>query len=661
MAHPPQGGPYRGMSAEEKANAPKLTKALALRILSYLGPYKFKFILVIVAVLLSAALGVVPSLLTGRMVDDGLIAGNFRVLVQLIIASFLVTVVSNGLGFFETWLNTSIAQGIIYDLKTQMYAHFQQQPYQYFVESKQGEIITRMTGDVNGIQSVVSSTLTNSIKNIGTVVVSVVALFQCNWVLALTGMALVPFFILPTRVTGKRRWTIARESQEKYDEANQILGETLSESGILLVWLFGRQKKEAERFKGVSSDLYSLSIREMLAGRTFFMFMTIFTNFGPLLLYLVGGILMLRMKGGPQVTVGDITAAIAILGRIYRPVNELMNVSVDLTRSLALFERIFSTLDMTPPITDKSNAVPPAKIRGELEYDRVRFSYKADSPEILKGITFHVEPGQTYALVGSSGAGKSTLISLVPRLYDVNAGAIRMDGMDLRDWPLQELRSHIGFVTQDTFLFNDTIRENLLYAKEDATDAELLDAIERAGLGDFVRSLADGLGTYVGNRGVRLSGGEKQRLSLARVILKDPEVILLDEATASLDSVSESKIQEALAPLLREKTALVVAHRLSTILDADQILVLKDGVICAAGRHAELIESSEEYRTFYETQFRSGEDEADAADGRSAGSDQRALQSRRPYDELSEAEKAALSWRRSMGRWSTEGDAESYY
>lgn len=660
MAHPPHGGPYRGLTEEEKANAPKLTKALALRILSYLGPYKFKFTLVILVVLLSAALGVVPSLLTGRMVDDGLIAGNFRVLVQLIIASFLVTVVSNGLGLFETWLNTSIAQGIIYDLKTQMYEHFQRQPYQYFVESKQGEIITRMTGDVNGVQSVVSSTLTNSIKNIGTVVVSVVALFQCSWVLALTGMALVPFFILPTRVTGKRRWTIARESQEKYDEANQILGETLSESGILLVWLFGRQKKEAERFKGVSSDLYSLSIREMLAGRTFFMFMNIFTNFGPLLLYLVGGILMLRMQGGPQVTVGDITAAIAILGRIYRPVNELMNVSVDLTRSLALFERIFSSLDMVPTITDKGDAAPPETIRGELEYDSVRFSYKEDSPEILKGISFHVEPGQTYALVGSSGAGKSTLISLVPRLYDVNAGAIRMDGKDLRDWPLQELRSHIGFVTQDTFLFNDTIRENLLYAKADATDAELLDAVERAGLGDFVRGLADGLDTYVGNRGVRLSGGEKQRLSLARVILKDPEVILLDEATASLDSVSESKIQEALAPLLSVKTALVVAHRLSTILDADKILVLKDGVICAAGKHAELIESSEEYRTFYETQFRSGE-EAEGADSRNAGSDKRALQSRRPYDELSDAEKAALSWRRSMGRWSTEGDAESYY
>jgi ATP-binding cassette subfamily B protein len=259
-----------------------------------------------------------------------------------------------------------------------------------------------------------------------------------------------------------------------------------------------------------------------------------------------------------------------------------------------------------------------------------------------------VEPGQTYALVGSSGAGKSTLISLVPRLYDVNDGAIRMDGMDLRDWPLQELRSHIGFVTQDTFLFNDTIRENLLYAKEDATDAELLDAIERAGLGDFVRSLADGLGTYVGNRGVRLSGGEKQRLSLARVILKDPEVILLDEATASLDSVSESHIQEALAPLLKEKTSLVVAHRLSTILDSDCILVLKDGHIVASGKHAELIASSEDYKTFYDTQFKTG-DEAQSQR-------RRALREQR-----TEAEVSALAWRRSQGHWQELGDFESYY
>ena len=655
MAHPMPGGPYRGMSAEEKASAPKLTKQMAARIFSYLGPYKFKFALVVVIVLVSAALGVIPSLLTGRMVDDGLIAGNFKVLVELIIASFLVTVVSNALSLLETWLNTSIAQGIIYDMKTQMYENFQKQPYQYFVESKQGEIITRMTGDVSGVQSVVSGTLTNSIRNIGTIVVSVVALFQCNWVLALTGMALVPFFILPTRVTGKRRWLIARDSQEKYDEANSMLGETLTESGILLVWLFGRQKREYDRFKEISSDLYRLSIREMLAGRMFFMFMNIFTNFGPLLLYLVGGILMLRMEGGPQVTVGEITAAIAILGRIYRPVNELMNVSVDFTRSLALFERIFRTLDMVPDIVDKEGATAPEDIRGEIEYEDVRFSYKNDSPEILKGISFHVKPGETYALVGASGAGKSTLISLVPRLYDVNSGAIKMDGKDLRDWPLQELRDHIGFVTQDTFLFNDTIRANLLYAKPEAQDDELMDACRRAGISEFIESLADGLDTLVGNRGVRLSGGEKQRLSLARVILKDPEVILLDEATASLDSVSESHIQEALEPLLKEKTSLVVAHRLSTILDSDRILVLQDGFICDAGTHAELLENSEAYRTFYETQFKAGEEEEPK---------QRALRDRHSrFDDIEDPDvrTAALSWRRSQGRWQDEGDFESYY
>lgn len=646
---PPHPGPYRGLTDEEKAAAPKFTKELGLRILSYLRPYKLKFFIVIVVVLLSAALGVVPSLLTGRMVDDGLIAGNFKVLVELIIASFLVTVVSNALGLFETWLNTSIAQGIIYDMKTEMYAHFQKQPYQYFVESRQGEIVTRMTGDVNGVQSAVSTTMTNSIKNVGTIIVSVVALFQCNWVLALTGMVLVPFFILPTRVTGKRRWVIARESQEKYDEANTILGETLSESGILLVWLFGKQKKEYDRFKGVSSDLYRLNIKEMLAGRSFFMFMNIFTNFGPLLLYLVGGILMLRMQGGPQVTVGEITAAIAILGRIYRPVNELMNVSVDFTRSLALFERIFQTLDMVPSIVDREGAEAPAVIRGDIEYDDVHFAYKEDSPEILQGVSFHVQPGETYALVGASGAGKSTLISLVPRLYDVLGGAIRIDGKDVRDWPLQELRKHIGFVTQDTFLFNDTIRANLLYAKPEASDEELMDACRRAGIADFIEELNDGLDTFVGNRGVRLSGGEKQRLSLARVILKDPEVILLDEATASLDSVSESHIQEALAPLLKEKTSLVVAHRLSTILDSDRILVLKDGHIVASGKHAELIESSEDYKTFYDTQFKAGQDEAQSKR-------RRALREQR-----TEAEVSALAWRRSQGHWQELGDFESYY
>ena len=648
MAGPPHG-PYRGLTDEEKAQAPKFTKELGFRILSYLRPYKLKFFIVIVVVLLSAALGVVPSLLTGRMVDDGLIAGDFRMLVELIIAAFVVTVVSNALSLVETWLNTSIAQGIIYDLKTQMYAHFQRQPYQYFVESRQGEIVTRMTGDVNGVQSAVSTTMTNSIKNIGTIIVSIVALVHCNWILALTGLAIIPLYILPTRVTGKRRWLIARDSQEKYDEANTILGETLSESGILLVWLFGRQKKEYDRFKGVSSDLYRLNIREMLAGRSFFMFLNIFTNFGPLLLYLVGGILMLRMQGGPQVTIGEITAAISILGRIYRPVNELMNVSVDFTRSLALFERIFQTLDMVPNIVDKEDATAPENIRGEIDFDGVRFAYNAEQgPEILKGLSFHVEPGETYALVGSSGAGKSTMISLVPRLYDVLSGAIRIDGKDVRDWPLQELRKHIGFVTQDTFLFNDTIRANLLYAKDDASDEELMDACRRAGIADFIEELKDGLDTLVGNRGVRLSGGEKQRLSLARVILKDPEVILLDEATASLDSVSESHIQEALAPLLKEKTSLVVAHRLSTILDSDCILVLKDGHIVASGKHAELIESSEDYKTFYDTQFKAG-DEAQSQR-------RRALREQR-----TEAEVSALAWRRSQGHWQELGDFESYY
>ena len=648
MAGPPHG-PYRGLTDEEKAQAPKFTKELGLRILSYLRPYKLKFAIVVVVVLVSAALGVVPSLLTGRMVDDGLIAGNFRVLVELIIAAFVVTVVSNALSLVETWLNTSIAQGIIYDLKTQMYAHFQKQPYQYFVESRQGEIVTRMTGDVNGVQSAVSTTMTNSIKNIGTIIVSIVALVQCNWILALTGLAIIPLYILPTRVTGKRRWLIARDSQEKYDEANTILGETLSESGILLVWLFGRQKKEYDRFKGVSSDLYRLNIREMLAGRSFFMFLNIFTNFGPLLLYLVGGILMLRMEGGPQVTIGEITAAISILGRIYRPVNELMNVSVDFTRSLALFERIFQTLDMVPNIVDKEGATAPKTVRGEIEFDDVRFAYKEDGPEILQGISFHVKPGETYALVGSSGAGKSTMISLVPRLYDVLSGSIRIDGKDVRDWPLQELRDHIGFVTQDTFLFNDTIRANLLYAKGNASDEELMDACRRAGISEFVEGLADGLDTYVGNRGVRLSGGEKQRLSLARVILKDPEVILLDEATASLDSVSESHIQEALAPLLKEKTSLVVAHRLSTILDSDRILVLKDGHIVASGNNAELLETSEDYRTFYDTQFNAGEEETKSQR-------RRALR-----EERTESEVSALAWRRSQGHWQELGDFESYY
>ena len=589
--------------SEKPAKKPTLSKELFVRIASYMKPYTWKFVIVLLVVLVSSILGIVPSILTGRMIDDGLLAENYGLLVELVILSLVLTVFSNVLGIVETYFNTAIAQGIIYDVKNEMYTHIQNMSYAFFTDSKQGEIITRMTEDVNGVQQVVSSTMTKSIKNVGTVVIAAVALFKYNIILAIVGIMIIPLFILPTRATGQRRWAIAREIQSRFDDSNQVLNDTMGESGALLVKLFNKQDYEYDRFKDISKDIYSLSIKETLTGKIFFITLNIFTNFGPLLIYLVGGFLMLRHPIGNPVTVGEITAVIALLNKMYRPVNELMNVGVDITRSLALFERIFEYLDKIPDIKERDGAIAPERIEGNIQYDNVSFHYK-NNADVLKDVSFTLDKGKTFAFVGSSGAGKSTLISLLPRLYDVTDGAVLVDGTDVRDYTLSSLRENIGFVTQDTYLFNDSIKNNLVYAKQDATDEEIESACKRAGIYDFIMSLPKGFDTVVGNRGVRLSGGEKQRLSLARVILKDPPVLILDEATSSLDSVSESYIQEAIKPLLVEKTSLVVAHRLSTILDADEIFVVENGTIKEHGPHRELILRSESYQKFFNTQFK---------------------------------------------------------
>ena len=605
---PPPGGGMRGpgrhrpLTDEEKRQAPRLSGALLKRIFSYMTPYWAQLLLVMLIILVSAGLGLLPSILTGRMIDEGLIGANLDVLIQLILLSLLVTVVSNLVHIFQSYLNATIAQNISYDMKNQMYAHLERMSHRFYTNRPQGELITRMTSDISGVQSVIATTMTGLLSNVAVLVTSLVAMYQINWVLATLGVLLLPFFVLPARLVAGYRWKIASRTQEKWDEMNQVLNETMSVSGQLLVKLFNKEETEYERFRSINGETRRLSIRETVASGWFRMAIDTFIGIGPLLMYLVGGLLMLKWQITPDLTVGAITVMVTLLHRMFRPVDQLLNIGVDVTRSLALFARIFEYLDIEPEVADRPDAQAPAVINGDLAFEHVAFSYNTEK-QVLRDVDFAVERGKSVAVVGTSGAGKTSLISLIPRLYDVTGGRITVDGIDLRDLKLETLRRNIGMVTQDTYLFNDTIRANLLYAKPDATVEELEDACRKANIHEFIMGLPNGYDTVVGNRGLKLSGGEKQRVSLARVILKNPPILLLDEATSSLDSISESAIQDAIQPLLRDRTSLVVAHRLSTVLSADEILVIEDGVIAGRGPHRRLVEESPRYRELYETQF----------------------------------------------------------
>ncbi len=603
MAGPGRGmGPRGFLTEEEKQNMPQVSKDLILRILSYLKPYWFQFLLVFAAILLSAVLGLLPSIITGRIVDEALVGRNMRLLIQLLLMAFVTLAASQVISVLESYINAWISQRIIFDMKNQMYDHLQHMPHAFFTSEKQGNIITRMNTDISGVSSVISGTLSSIVSNIATVVTTLVALFSMSWKLAIVGIVVIPLLILPTKSVGKTRWKILNESQAKSDELNQLINETLSVSGSLLVKLFTREQREYERFVSVNEEVTQLQLKEQRSGKWFRVIMGMFTQIGPLLIYFAGGYLIIS-ETDSSLTVGVITATVALVNRLYRPIESLLNIHVDFTRSLSLFSRIFEYFDMENPIVSPENGQKPDVTNGDIVYDHVSFSYDPEKP-LLTDIDFKVPGGQMFAIVGPSGSGKSTVVNLIPRLYDVLGGSVRIAGVDVRDFDLAYLRSCIGVVTQDSYLFNGTIRENLLYAKEDATPEELEEACAIANLHDFIASQPQGYDTVVGNRGLKLSGGEKQRLSIARVILKNPKILILDEATSALDSISESAIQDALEVLMQGRTSIVIAHRLSTILKADRILVVKDGVILEQGSHEELLALDGTYRELYETQFR---------------------------------------------------------
>ncbi len=594
-------GPRGFLTDEEKKNRPKITKKFLKRIFSYLKPYWLQFVLVFIAIIISSALGLLPSIITGRIVDDAIAGKDMHLLLILLGAALLTLLLSQMINVFESYINTWISQKIIFDMKNQMYRHLIHMPNSFFYTEKQGNIITRMNTDIDGVNSVISGTLTSIISNSIIIISTIAALFTLNLQLALVGIVIIPLLILPAKGTGRIRWKLLAESQAKHDEMNQLVSETLSTSGSLLVKLFTREKSEYDRFEEVNKAVTRITIKEQRSGKWFQMALGIFSQIGPLLIYFAGGYFIIS-RMDDTLTIGVITSAVALVTRLYRPIQAMLNIQVDFTRSAALFSRIFEYFDMKNDIVNKPDALKPDITDAPITFHDVSFSY-APGVQILKNVSFHVPGRCMYAIVGPSGSGKSTIINLIPRIYDVGGGSVTISGTDVRDFDLTYLRENIGVVTQDTYLFNGTIKENLLYAKDDATDEEIDNACKIADLYDFIISTPNKYDTVVGNRGLMLSGGEKQRLSIARVILKDPKILILDEATSSLDSISENSIQKALDVLMNDRTCIVIAHRLSTVLAADNILVVSEGKIVEQGKHSELLKKEGVYKELYETQF----------------------------------------------------------
>lgn len=596
------GGPRGYLTEAEKQNRPKLTKGLLLRILSYLKPYRWQFLLVFLALVISAVLGLFPSIITGKIVDSIIADGQMQALLKLLVVAFVVLSLAQIISVLEQYINSWISQKIIFDMRNQMYDHLQHMPHSFFTNEKQGDIITRMNSDINGVSAVISVMLTSVVSNILTVGTCVFYLFYTDWRLAIVGLIILPVIIFPTKAVGKRRWMLATEVQEKSDELNTHINETLSVSGSMLVKLFTKEKTEYNKFKAINNKVTKTTIREQRAGSWFHVFLGLFIQIAPLCIYFVGGFLIMRY-GDKGLSVGDITVVVALVNRLYQPVRMLLNLQVDFIRSLALFTRIFEYLDRPHEIENPENPKKPDLDNSSVEFCDVHFAYE-ENKEILKGVSFKVPKGKMYAIVGTSGAGKSTIIGMIPRLYDVKQGEVKVAGVNVRDYDLPYLRTNIGIVTQDTYLFNGTILENLLYAKPDATMEEIEKACKIANIYDFIVSLPQKFETLVGNRGLKLSGGEKQRVSIARVVLKDPKILILDEATSSLDSISENLISDALNKIMQGRTSIVIAHRLSTVIAADKIMVIEKGIITAEGAHTELLQKSEKYKELYETQFR---------------------------------------------------------
>ncbi len=544
--------------------------------------------------------GLAPPLLIRQIIDHAIPEGNGSRLTILVLAMLVFIMGGALLGVLQSFLSNTISQTMMFDLRQKLYVHLTGMSMRWFTSHRTGDAQSRISNDVGQIQSVVNDTFGNVVGNAITLISTMALMLVLDWRLALFSVAFLPLFVLPARKIGNIQRSLQRRTQEHMANLNAHMQETLSVDGALLVKTFGRQHDEATKFEGTARQIRNLSVRRAMVGRWFWMALSLFGALGPAIVYWYGG---QRVIGG-DASIGTVVALAALLPRLFGPISSLLNLNVNVLSSLALFERIFDYLDLEHEIREKPDARPLINPEGRIEFRNVTFAYTPGQP-VLKDVSFEIEPGEFAALVGATGAGKTTIVSLLARLYDVSEGAVLIDGVDVRDLTFASLAETIGMVEQEPFLFHSSIRDNLRYARPDATDDEIVAAARAAEIHEFVASLPEDYDTVVGEKGYRLSGGEKQRLAIARALLKNPAVLILDEATSSVDAMTEAAIQQALERLSRGRTVVAIAHRLSTILAADVILVMDGGRIVEAGSHDDLVTSGGYYARLYERQFSS--------------------------------------------------------
>ena len=607
---------FRTLTQDQSVKDQKLKPGTAKRIARYALPYKRSLIFFLVTVIIDAMLVVSTPLLLRRLVDEGVIPGNSSLVTRLALLVGLIAVGDALVNMIGRWFSARIGEGLIFDLRTQVFQHIQRQSIAFFTRTQTGALISRINSDVIGAQQAFTTTLSGVISNLLSLVLVIGTMLILSWQITIVSLLLVPAFLLPTKWVGRKLQRLTRDSFNLNAEMSATMTERFNVSGALLVSLYGDPKIENSYFSTRARKVADIGISIALLNRIFFIALTSIAAVATAFAYGVGGHLTINK----EITLGTLLAITALLARLYGPLTALSNVRVDVMTALVSFERVFEVLDLTPMVRDKEAAKPLSAGPLNIAFSNVKFSYPRaeeislaslesvakpetiQSGEILKGISFEVPAGTLTALVGSSGAGKTTISALLPRLYDVTNGAISINGDDIRDLQLQSLRDAIGIVTQDAHMFHDSIATNLRYAKADATESEMESACRAAQIWDLISSLPNGFDTVVGERGHRLSGGEKQRLAIARLLLKAPRIVVLDEATAHLDSENEALVQQALATALKDRTSIVIAHRLSTIRAAHQILVLDDGLIKERGRHDELLALNGIYADLYQRQ-----------------------------------------------------------